>query len=155
MRLLRLSADQPRALVLLLAGPAVAGVDDGSATVARDQHGGADRDGGGVARRVRAGHSNPTGRVSEQLEKLDVQDPAAIVPREAALAHLRHWWREPMAGAIALIIGCWDTWHFGKDAGLSSNIDELLVLGGIVLIAGSSRLFNAPLPPKPPGKRDE
>jgi hypothetical protein len=93
--------------------------------------------------------------VSENLEKLDAQDPAAIVPREAALAHLRHWWREPMAGAIALIIGCWDTWHFGKDAGLSSNIDELLVLGGIVLIAGSSRLFNAPIPPKPPGKRDE
>jgi hypothetical protein len=77
-------------------------------------------------------------------------DPAKVLPIEAATAQLRHWWREPAAGAIALAIGVYDTWHFGRDAGLSSSLDELLVVGGIVLIAGSRRLFTGtPQPPAP------
>jgi hypothetical protein len=88
-------------------------------------------------------------------EKLDETEPDKIIPEEAARAHLRHWWREPAAGGIALVVGCWDTWHYGKDAGLSSNIDELLVLGGIVLIAGSARLFSPPSAGRVPKKPDE
>lgn len=69
-------------------------------------------------------------------------DPAALIPLETARANLLHWWREPIAGLCSLVVGCWDTWHYGREAGLSSNVDELLILGGIVLIAGSRRLFS-------------
>ena len=68
-------------------------------------------------------------------------DPTEIIPLEAARAALLHWWREPIAGLIAVAVGVFDTWYYGKDAGLSSKIDELLILGGIVLIAGSRKLF--------------
>jgi len=68
-------------------------------------------------------------------------DPNVIIPMEAARAHLRHWWREPIAGALAIGIGVFDSWHFGHDQGLTTSLDELLVLGGIVLVAGSKRLF--------------
>ena len=54
-----------------------------------------------------------------------------------------HWWREPAAGFVAIAIGCWDTWHFGRDGGLSTSVDELLVIGGVVLIAGSARWMAA------------
>lgn len=70
-------------------------------------------------------------------------DPATIIPLEAAREHLLHWWREPMAGLLALGIGVYDSWFFGREAGLSSSLDEALVIGGIVLIAGSKRLFGA------------
>lgn len=53
----------------------------------------------------------------------------------------QHWWREPIAGVLSLGIGCYDTWKFGRDAGLTSSLDEILVVGGIVLIAGSRKLF--------------
>lgn len=53
----------------------------------------------------------------------------------------QHWWREPIAGMLSLGIGCYDTWKFGRDAGLTSSLDEILVVGGIVLIAGSRKLF--------------
>jgi hypothetical protein len=76
------------------------------------------------------------------LDKLDDTDPASVLPIEAAEAHLRHWWREPLAGALALGIGCFDTWHFGREAGLTSSLDEILIVGGVVLIAGSRRLFS-------------
>jgi len=62
-------------------------------------------------------------------------------PEKAAEASLRHWWREPVAGLVSVIVGCWDTWHFGREAGLSTSLDEILVIGGVVLIAGSRRLF--------------
>lgn len=68
-------------------------------------------------------------------------DPAVVVPLEAARAALQHWWREPLAGAAALAVGCYDTWVFGRNAGLSSSLDEILVIGGVVLIAGSRHLF--------------
>lgn len=68
-------------------------------------------------------------------------DAARIIPIEAARAHLRHWWREPIAGLLALGIGVYDSWKFGHDTGLSSSLDEILVIGGVVLIAGSKRLF--------------
>jgi len=76
------------------------------------------------------------------LDKLDDTDPAVALPIEAAEAHLRHWWREPLAGALALGIGVFDTWHYGREAGLSTSLDEILVIGGVVLIAGSRRLFS-------------
>ena len=68
-------------------------------------------------------------------------DPATVIPVEAARAHLRHWWREPLAGLIAVGIGSYDSWFYGHDSGLSSSLDEILVIGGIVLMAGSRRLF--------------
>jgi hypothetical protein len=84
----------------------------------------------------------------EQPKSLAVQDddtdPAAVIPLEAARAHLRHWWREPVAGLIAVGIGVYDSWFYGHDQGLSSSLDEILVIGGIVLMAGSKRLFGGP-----------
>ena len=71
-------------------------------------------------------------------------DPAKLIPLETARANLLHWWREPIAGLASLVVGCWDTWHYGREGGLSTNVDEILVLGGIVLIAGSRRLFAGP-----------
>jgi hypothetical protein len=71
-------------------------------------------------------------------------DPATIIPLDAARAHLRHWWREPVAGLIAVVIGVYDSWFYGHDQGLSSSLDEILVIGGIVLMAGSRRLFGGP-----------
>jgi hypothetical protein len=72
---------------------------------------------------------------------IGLDDPAAVLPLESARASLAHWWREPAAGALALAIGCFDSWHFGRDLGLTSSLDELLIVAGIVLIAGSRRLF--------------
>jgi hypothetical protein len=68
-------------------------------------------------------------------------DPEKLIPLEAARAHLRHWWREPLTGLCALGIGVYDSWFYGHDKGLSSSLDEILVIGGIVLMAGSRRLF--------------
>lgn len=68
-----------------------------------------------------------------------------VVTQEEADAllqeHIQHWWREPLAGAISLAIGVYDVWKFGRDAGLSSSLDEILIISGVVLIAGSRRLF--------------
>jgi hypothetical protein len=75
------------------------------------------------------------------LNSLGDVDPAHVIPLDAARAHLRHWWREPVAGFIAVFIGVFDSWYFPRDQGLSSSLDEILVIGGIVLIAGSKRLF--------------
>lgn len=68
-------------------------------------------------------------------------DPAYVLPLEAAKEHLLHWWREPVAGIVSLGVGVYDAWYFGHDAGLSSSLDELLIISGVVLIAGSRRLF--------------
>ena len=73
-------------------------------------------------------------------------DPANLIPLEAARASLLHWWREPVAGLISVGIGTFDAWHFGRDIGLSGQVDELLIIGGIVLIAGSRRLFSGVSP---------
>lgn len=67
-------------------------------------------------------------------------DPTKLT-LEAAHAALQHWWREPVAGLVAIVIGVSDTWHYGRDGGLSTSVDELLVIGGIILIAGSRKLF--------------
>ena len=71
-------------------------------------------------------------------------DPEKVIPLEAARAHLKHWWREPVTGLIAVSIGVYDSWFYGHDKGLSSSLDEILVIGGIVLMAGSRRLFAGP-----------
>lgn len=57
------------------------------------------------------------------------------------IEHLVHWWREPVAGVASLAIGCYDTWVYGRSDGLTSSLDEVLIISGIVLIAGSRRLF--------------
>ena len=75
-------------------------------------------------------------------DKLDEPNGASLIPIEAAKAHLRHWWREPLAGFLAIGIGAFDAWFYGKEGGLTSSLDEILILGGIVLIAGSRRLFS-------------
>lgn len=71
-------------------------------------------------------------------------DPTGALPLEAAREHLLHWWREPIAGVLALAIGCFDSWHFGREAGLTSSLDELLIVGGVILVAGTKK-FIAPL----------
>ena len=76
-----------------------------------------------------------------KLSEVGDVDPSEVIPLEAARAALMHWWREPIAGLVAVGIGTFDAWHYGREAGLSANIDELLIMGGIVLIAGSRRLF--------------
>ena len=81
------------------------------------------------------------GRAAAAVSDVDA-DPTKLIPLEVARANLLHWWREPIAGVIAVGIGSWDAWHFGRDAGLSSSFDELLLIGGVVLIAGSKRLFS-------------
>ena len=81
----------------------------------------------------------PAETIGEQLNGLD---PEKMIPLEAAKAHLRHWWREPLAGLIAVGAGLYDCWFKGKDEGLTMSLDEILILGGIVLIAGSRRLFS-------------
>jgi hypothetical protein len=78
------------------------------------------------------------------IEAIESNGAEKILPIEAARAQLRHWWREPLAGMLALGIGVYDSWRYGRDAGLSSSLDEILVVGGIVLIAGSRRLFSPP-----------
>lgn len=78
---------------------------------------------------------------SSNEAKVAEVDPIKVIPLEAARAHLAHWWREPLTGLIALGIGVYDSWVYGHEKGLSSSLDEILVLGGIVLMAGSKRLF--------------
>lgn len=55
--------------------------------------------------------------------------------------YIKHWWREPLAGALAIGIACWDTWHFGHNDGFNTSLDELLLLTGLALIAGIRNLF--------------
>jgi hypothetical protein len=81
-------------------------------------------------------------------DKLNGLDPEKVIPMEVAKAHLRHWWREPLAGFIAVGAGLYDVWAKGKEEGLTMSLDEILILGGVVLIAGSRRLFS----PVPMGK---
>lgn len=69
--------------------------------------------------------------------------PPFTAPEAEAMAaeHFIHWWREPIAGIASLAIGCYDTWMFGRDKGLTASLDEILIISGVVLIAGSRRLF--------------
>jgi hypothetical protein len=66
------------------------------------------------------------------------------------LEHLEHWWREPLAGLIAVAVGCFDIWKYGSTAGFSSSLDEILLLTGIALIAGVKNLFGGEKPRPPP-----
>lgn len=81
----------------------------------------------------------------EEKDDRTVEDLAKEVNKKIRLAqryeHWIHWWREPVAGIASLIIGCYDTWHFGRNDGLTSSLDEVLIISGVVLIAGSRRLF--------------
>jgi hypothetical protein len=49
--------------------------------------------------------------------------------------------REPLAGLIAVSVGAFDLWHLAGTVGLTASLDEILIIGGIVLLAGSKRLF--------------
>lgn len=95
------------------------------------------------------------GRAAAVVSDADDADPTKLIPLEAARASLLHWWREPIAGFVAVGIGVWDVWHYGRDAGLTTSIDELLILGGIVLIAGSRRLFSGAPGVTPPQDKTE
>jgi hypothetical protein len=68
-------------------------------------------------------------------------DPPQEPTAAERLEHLQHWWREPLAGAIAIGVGCFDIWHYGASAGFSSSLDEILMLTGVALIAGVKNLF--------------
>lgn len=99
-----------------------------------------------------AAEERAPGRAVAAVSDVDA-DPVKIIPLEAARASLMHWWREPIAGFISVAVGCWDSWHYGRDAGLTTSVDELLIIGGVVLMAGSRRLFTGatavPSPEKP------
>lgn len=99
-----------------------------------------------------AGGESAPGRAAAVVSDVDDADPVKLIPLEAARASLLHWWREPIAGFCSIAIGSWDTWHYGRDAGLSSSVDELLIIGGIILIAGSRRLFTGGAPMSPQEK---
>ena len=72
------------------------------------------------------------------------------MPLEAAREHLAHWWREPLAGFVAIGIGMYQIAITKADGGLNA----ILIVTGIVLIAGSKRLFMWTIPgmPTPPAK---
>ena len=89
---------------------------------------------------------SPSTGVVTDLDRLDDINPAELLPVDAAREHLRHWWREPLAGAMSLGVGAFDSWHFGRDNGLTSSLDEILIISGIILIAGSRRLFGSGAP---------
>ena len=62
----------------------------------------------------------------------------------ARLEHLQHWWREPLAGFVAVGLASFDVWRYGRDAGgFTSSLDEILILSGVALIAGVRNLFAA------------
>lgn len=83
-----------------------------------------------------------------------MSEPAPPIPHGGLLErleHLQHWWREPLAGIIAVGIGSYDVWYYGRDGGFTSSLDEILILTGIALIAGVRNLFGAE---KRPGAGD-
>lgn len=69
----------------------------------------------------------------------------------ARLEHLQHWWREPIAGFVAVGIASYDCWTFGRNDGFTTSLDEILILTGIALIAGVKNLFGG----KPPNGNGE
>ena len=86
----------------------------------------------------------PTSPPKVDLSQINGETFENVIPIEVARAHLRHWWREPLAGFMALVVGTFDAWKYGREGGLTGSLDEALVIGGIVLIAGSRRLFSPP-----------
>lgn len=102
---------------------------------------------------VAAAGDRAPGRAAAAVSDVDDADPTKLIPLEAARASLLHWWREPIAGVVAVGIGVFDVWHYGRDGGLTTSVDELLILGGIVLIAGSRRLFSGAPGVTPPQEK--
>lgn len=81
-----------------------------------------------------------------------INDPLVVKPNGGTLErieHLQHWWREPIAGVIAVGVASYDQWHFGRDGGFTSSLDEILILSGIALIAGVRNLFGGTKPGTP------
>ena len=85
--------------------------------------------------------------MSDQAQETRIE---RLIKLDAASEHILHWWREPIAGFISVGIGTFDAWHYGRDAGLTISLDEALIVGGVVLIAGVKKLFssNGDSPPK-------
>ena len=82
----------------------------------------------------------------------DQPQPTVNLPPEpdeklAIAEHQLHWWRELLAGSIAVAIACFDVWWKGANAGFSNSLDEILLLTGVALIAGVRNLFAAKSPP--------
>lgn len=46
-------------------------------------------------------------------------------------------WRPVLAGLLAVGLGTFDLWHYGRDSGLSVAVDEALILLGLSMIAGT------------------
>ena len=64
--------------------------------------------------------------------------PAAKPEREF---HPLESWRSFVAGMVAVLIGTYDVWKLGPSEGLTVEIDEILILIGIGLIAGMPNVF--------------
>jgi hypothetical protein len=60
----------------------------------------------------------------------------------------RHWWRSLIGGFVCVGIGCYDEWVFGHNAGFTTSLDELLVIAGVLLIAGAPEAVEKMLGPK-------
>lgn len=63
------------------------------------------------------------------------------MPNGNGTRDILHWWREPFAGVLALGVGVYDSWIFGRDRGLTGSLDEVLIIGGVILIAGTRRFL--------------
>ena len=62
-----------------------------------------------------------------------------------------HQARQVLAGVLGLAVACFDRWHYPQpELGFSTNIDELLLLVSLGLIAGAMNIFRGPGPPPPP-----
>lgn len=71
------------------------------------------------------------------------------------MEHFQHWWREPVAGIVAVVIACVDIWHYGGNEGFSNSLDEILILTGVALIAGVKNLFGDHKLGQPPPRPSE
>lgn len=44
-------------------------------------------------------------------------------------------WRTFLAGLIAVGLGVYDIWHYGREGGMTLELDEALILLGLALMA--------------------
>jgi hypothetical protein len=81
---------------------------------------------------------SPPGPFQERIvDSKDLETPAP----QPHQFHPLEGWRSFAAGFVAVAIGCYDVWHLGANEGLTVEIDEILILVGIGLIAGMPNVF--------------
>jgi hypothetical protein len=76
----------------------------------------------------------------------ELEPPPTNGDLQSRFEHVQHWWREPVAGFVSVGVAAYDCWHFGRNDGFSTSLDEILLLTGIALIAGVRNLFGSRAP---------